>query len=172
MATGERPVVNPLALWGTILTAARLGNDTQQLYARISTQIEETGVRYGPGTMPSVGHLWSQAKAMVNAGRELGRAPSEYAITSSMIGVLPYGKTAMGITGMPRYQARINFTVGVSGQTESRSYVIKDIDPAAMTVGELRAQAASYAADAAGGSPIEGQTPELVGVDEIFIEQF
>lgn len=171
MADSGKLIVNPLALWGTILAGARQGIDTTAMQAAINTQLEATGTRYGPTTLPAVSKLWGQAKAMVVASRELARAPADYAITSRMIGVVPYGQTAAGRAGMPRYNVRINFTVAHGEVREPRSYVIEGIDPSTYTAGALRAEALEYAQDSAGGSPIDGQIAEFEGIDDIYIEQ-
>lgn len=166
MAAPERPIVNPLALWGTILAGAKQGLDTQAMQAAINTQLEETGVRYGAATLPEVSRLWSQAKSMAIAGRELARAPGDHSITSQMIGVVPYGPTAAGHYGEPRYDARALYTIIENGQRISKSVVVRDIDPNVLTAGELRDLVSSYVADSA--SEYEG---ELESVDDMSIEQ-
>lgn len=166
MANPNLPVVNPMSLWGTILSGAQQGLDSQSMYASINSQLEASGARYGATTLPDVAKLWGRARAMTNASNNLASAPEGYAIDSSMIGVVPYGQTAQGRYGAPRYNVRTTYQTMEGDKLIWRSFVTEGIDPSTMTVGELRAQAYADAADAAAG--YEGG---MVGEPTISIEQ-
>lgn len=163
---GSLPIANPLSLWGTVLAGAQQGLDSQAMYAAINAQLESSGTRYGQATLGQVAQMWGQAKAMTVASNNLAAAPDEYAITGQMIGVVPYGRTASGQFGAPRYQARTLYTVMENGKEVTRSFISKDIDPEAMTVGDLRGEIESDVTDAA--DQYEGG---LVGIVSISIEQ-
>lgn len=171
MANPKSLIANPLSSWGTIMSIAQQGLDISTLATAIRSDMETTGQRFGPEGFIPYSQLWSKARSMVNASRSLAAAPGDYAITSNMISVVPYGRTARGEYGMPVYNLRINFTVTAGGVRESRSHVVESINPDMYTVAELKTIGNQYAADFAGGSPINGQTPELEGVDSLYIEQ-
>ena len=166
MANPGQLIVNPMALWGTILSGAQNGLNTQSLFASIRTQMETSGVGFGPSSVPDIGHLWGMARGMVNASNALAAAPSGFAITSDMIGVAPYGGPAAGNFGAPRYNVRTFYQTTEGGEIVTRSYVDHDVDLSTVTVGELRAQAYSDATDAATRYP-----NGLVGEPVTTIEQ-
>ena len=166
MASSNLPIVNPLALWGTISAGARQGLDTASLYEAINSQLAASGTRFGQATLPQVASLWSRAKQMATAERNLSNAPGGYAITSDMIGVVPYGQTAQGRYGSPLYALRTIYRTIAGGKDVYRSFVTEGIDPETMTVGELRAQAYQDALDAA--AKYEGG---MIGEPTISLEQ-
>jgi len=167
MASGQSPIANPLSYWGAIKSLAAQGADTQAFFASVSSAMEARGETFGPKGAAAFSALRGQATQMAAANRALAAAPSVYAIEASMIGTVPYGATARGQSGRPRYDARINYRVRVNGEIVTRTFVNQDIDPSTMTIGQLRAQAYGAAVDAAAG-----YEEDMVDEPDISLEQW
>jgi hypothetical protein len=140
-----------MSYWGSILSAAQNSLDTSSFFSSIKADMESRGEVFGPTGAAAFSSARGAATAMVRAQNVLAAAPSNYAITADMIGVVPYGQTAMGKAGSPRYNVRATYQTVQGGETTYRSFVTQDVDLASVTAGDLRAQAYQDAADAAAG---------------------
>jgi hypothetical protein len=169
MADPSRPIVNPMQLWGAIQGQAQKGVTAAAFQQAMNAELDRLGVRYDRYSLPAVSRLWGQAKQIGLASQALARASDSDAITSSMIGAVPFGRTAATRFGNPTYKARVTYQTNFEGEVVTRSFMMKGIRPDTMTAGALRAQAFNDAQEYASRTT-NSQFGGLIGEPTISLE--
>jgi hypothetical protein len=158
MPDPERPRVGLEYFYGPILQSAIERDTTAAMWDRIRSAAEAAGVSIGPDAFAKINGLRSNAVSLVNASRNLQRAPADYAIESSMVGRPIYARPGDVFEAMPQYEARFRLQIqtqeGIADQWVRVVYGADRPD----TVGALLDDLELYAQDLA-----PGYGGELVG---------
>jgi hypothetical protein len=166
MPEPERPRVGLEYFYGVIVQSAIERDTTQAMWDRIRGAADQAGVSIGPDAFSKINGLRSNAVAMINASRNLQRAPADYSLESSMIGRPIYARPEASFEALPQWEARFQLRVQTSeGVGEQWVRVVYGADRPS-TVGELLDDLELFAQDMA-----PGYGGELVGWSNPILNQ-
>lgn len=151
----EPRAAKPEAWWGTILAAARERATTAQVWQAIRTQAEQQGLRVPSNLFAEVNRMRGLASGLQRSSRNLDRASSADAITSSMIGAQVYARSPLERELAPLYHVRFQMTTSAGGQTQRDWYTLEYSGQLPTTVGQMMDDVLDYALGLSGGYGVE-----------------
>lgn len=132
----------PLAWWSVIQAQANRGANVTQMWEAIRGYTEQYNLKPPPGGARWLSPLWHSAVGLREASRQVMSSPAGSAVTSDMIGQLPYGRPSTSQSVIQTYLGRVGYGVLVGDQVETRYVAIPWTGSTLpSTVDEIRAQA-------------------------------
>ncbi len=145
MADDGRPVLNPLAAWGSVMASARTRLTTAQVWDRIREAFPRDQYRYPATILADVNRLRATAGGLVETSRRLGRAPDDQVLSGRLIAQQIYARGLNAQELAPSFHARFSVPVTTPEGTRQEWYTFQYDGALPATVGELRANIAMYA---------------------------
>lgn len=145
MANPAQPFAQPMAWWGAIAGSVRARATTAEVWSAIRAFGQANSLAYPPGMFQEVNRMRSQATGLRVATGHLSLALNSDAITTSMIGLLPYSRPTTSRTLVREFYARVNYEAVRAGQLEQGYITIAYTGALPATVGQLRDDAEGIA---------------------------
>jgi hypothetical protein len=144
VADEPRPVAKSSVFYGTILAASRLHYNTAQTFDLLRQEAERLGVRFGPTIATDVSRIRSGTTRLAAGSELIARSTPDQAITSRMIGRMPYGKTALGPGEVPTWMVDFELNVTRGDSTDTEWHHLRYVGSLPATVGALQEDIAAY----------------------------
>lgn len=145
MADDPRPLLNPLAAWGSILASARSRLTTAQVWDAIRTAFPREQYRYGSDILGAVNRMRARATGLAETSRLIAKANRGDVLGGRMIGQQIYARSLNDQEKAPVWHVRFQVPVTTPDGTSTDWYTMEYNGVLPATVGDLYDDLDAYA---------------------------